>query len=101
MVGMGAREVLALREAAEAFEDRRDVEASLAAFHPDVVWDSTAMRPDGAVHRGHEGVAANMRAFLEGFESVRWKSTEFIDAGEKVLQRIHQAGRGRGSGVEA
>ena len=40
-----------------------------------------------------------MAYWTEGFDQFSASAEEFIDAGEKVIVRVHQRARGQGSGV--
>jgi ketosteroid isomerase-like protein len=78
------------------------MEAIFAFYDPDIVWDQTHHETSdvtGAYH-GHEGVKTFFRAWMDPFESFHAHAEEFIDAGEAVVVRCRQGGRGKHSGVE-
>ena len=78
--------------------DRGDIDAILAETHPEVVIHAHPLGDEGR-YEGHEGVRrffANWTGQFEGFEQ---DAEEFVDAGDRVLVRVLQRARGRGSGV--
>ncbi len=83
---------------------RRDAEAVLTFYDPEVEWDHTrgpAPALMGAsVHHGHEGVRRWFREIYEAFADVEAEIVELIDAGEHVISVVNYRGRGRVSGVE-
>jgi ketosteroid isomerase-like protein len=78
------------------------MEAVFAFYDPEIVWDQT--RYGGAelanLYRGHDGIKQLFREWIEPFESYHAHAEEFIDAGEAVVVRCRQSGRGKQSGVE-
>ena len=69
---------------------------------PAIVWDQTHY-PGGelsGVYHGHKGIKLFFRAWLTPFESYYAHAEEFIDAGEAVVVRARQGGRGRQSGAD-
>jgi ketosteroid isomerase-like protein len=93
---MSERNVEMVRDALEAFR-RGDVDVALEHAHPDLI--SRRTDPDGAVFHGRDGLLALMADWVEGFEEWTYRAEEFIDAGDHVVVRLHQWGRGAGSGV--
>jgi ketosteroid isomerase-like protein len=87
------------------YEDakRGDVEGLLARWHPEVVVDDPTRpnpsSPEG-LYRGHEDVRRYFEDWDESFEETRHEPEEFIDAGDRLVVRVHSRARGRGSGVE-
>ena len=77
-----------------------DEAAALAAFDPEIEWDTTRLMPDGDVYHGHDGVAAFMRRWLGTWKESTQEQMELIDAGHQVVATIRASGRGKGSGVE-
>jgi ketosteroid isomerase-like protein len=82
--------------------DHGDMEAIFAFYDPEIVWDQTHAQAGelSAVYHGHDGVRKFLREWLAPFESYYARPEEFIDAGETVLVRLRQGGRGKQSGVE-
>jgi ketosteroid isomerase-like protein len=99
---MSQRNVEAFKRAVEA-NNRRDYDALLAEFHPDVEWHGVMgimFGGEATVYRGHAGVLEYLRDIDEGFtvRDVQW--SEFRDLGERIVVLGHVRGRGRESGVE-
>jgi ketosteroid isomerase-like protein len=76
-----------------------DVEAALAAFDPEVVFDAS-VRPDGSVYHGRDGANKGMTDWTSTWENYSLEVEELIDAGDKVLFVGRESGQGRGSGLE-
>jgi ketosteroid isomerase-like protein len=78
------------------------MEALFAFYDPAIVWDQTRAPPPelADTYRGHEGVRRFFREWLTPFESFYAHPEEFIDAGEAVVVRVRQGGRGKLSGAE-
>lgn len=86
---------------------RRDSEAVLAIYHPDVEWDHRNNRElvglmgGELVYHGHEGVRRWSRDFYEAWENVEAELVDLIEAdGDKVVVVLNYRGRGRVSGLE-
>jgi ketosteroid isomerase-like protein len=84
---------------------RRDVEAVLALYDPEVEFDVsrhplTSLIGGRRVYRGHEGLRSFFRERSEALENVEDVYEELIDAGDHVVAVARIRGRGRGSGVE-
>jgi uncharacterized protein len=81
---------------------RRDNEAVLALYHPDVEWDMTRSMHGlgGGIYHGHDGLRAFAREFYTAFENLEDRPDELIPAGAAVVSVSTQIGRGRTSGVE-
>jgi ketosteroid isomerase-like protein len=84
---------------------RRDVEAVLVLYDPEVEFDVsrhplTSLIGGRRVYRGHEGLRSFFRERSEALENVEDVYEELIDAGDHVVAVAHVRGRGRGSGVE-
>jgi ketosteroid isomerase-like protein len=93
---MSEENVEIVRAALEAFR-QGEVDEALEHVHPDMV--SRRVDPDGAVFHGRDGLLALMADWVEGFEEWSYRAEEFIDAGDHVVVRLHQWGRGAGSGA--
>jgi ketosteroid isomerase-like protein len=89
-----------VRNARQAYE-RGDIEAFLALCDPAVVWDQThyVSGEFDAVYNGREAIARFLGEWREFFESYYSQAEEYIDAGEAVLARVRQGGRGKHSGA--
>jgi ketosteroid isomerase-like protein len=85
--------------------DRRDAEATLSAYDPDVELDASrlgvaGLAGRGRVYHGHEGLRIFFREWHEAWEQVEYRCEELIDAGEHVISLMTYRGRGRVSGAE-
>jgi ketosteroid isomerase-like protein len=98
---MSHENVELVRGSWEAWE-RGDMEAIFGFYDPEIVWDVTHYDLPGVsgVYHGHDGVRQFMRAWLAPFETYYAHAEEFIDAGESVVVRLWQGGRGKQSGVD-
>ncbi len=76
--------------------DRGDLDAVVAQLHPDVL---ACAHPIGEKYEGREGFLRFIANWTDQFEEFQQIPEEFIDAGDRVVVRIHQKGRGKGSGV--
>ena len=99
---MSQENVEALQRAVEA-NNRRDYEALLEEFDPDVEWHGIfglMFGKEPTVVRGHEGLLGYVRDLDEGFavRDVQW--SEFRDLGDQIVALGHVVGRGRVSGIE-
>jgi ketosteroid isomerase-like protein len=85
---------------------RRDTEAVLSLYHPDVEWDGSRHRwaevlgPGRARWQGHDALRAWSKRYYEAWENLEDHVEELIDAGECVISVVTTRARGRGSGVE-
>ena len=97
---MSRENVEIVREAWDAW--RRGDSAALFEFYdPDIEWDmSHSNIPDMGVFSGHDGIRAFFREWGAFFAEYWAEAHEFIDAGESVIVRVHQGGRGRVSTVD-
>ena len=97
-----SQENVELVRAAWAAWERGDMEAIFAFYDPAIVWDQTHYEAAelSDVYHGHDGIKQFFRQWLAPFESYHAHAEDFIDAGEAVVVRIRQGGRGKGSGAE-
>jgi uncharacterized protein len=77
--------------------NRRDLQAALAAMHPQCEVRGVEARE---TLRGHEGVAAGFREWFEAFDEFTIEPENFIADGDRVLVPMRQRARGKGSGLE-
>jgi ketosteroid isomerase-like protein len=79
--------------------NRRDFDAAVEWFAPDVEWvlperqSFDSCRGPGAIIRFWEGLD-------ETFDELRLRPQEYIDAGDRVATRLRHYGRGKESGAE-
>ena len=83
---------------------RRDAEAVLSVYDPEVEWDMSHF-PLGTlsrnpVYRGHEGLRSWFREWYDAWDDVSQTYEELIDAGEHVVSVSTTRGRGHMSGAE-
>lgn len=93
---MSQENIEIVRAALEAFRHGR-VDEALERIHPQMV--SRRTDPDDAVFHGRDGLLALMADWTEGFDEWSFRAEEFFDQGDHVVVRLHQWGRGKGSGV--
>ena len=79
--------------------NRRDFDAALENFHPDVDWvlpaqqSSDSGRGTAAVRRFFDDLDADL-------EELRLEAQEHVDCGDCVATRLRYYGRGKASGIE-
>jgi ketosteroid isomerase-like protein len=97
---MSEENVEIVRGAWEA-STRKDNEAALALYDPEVQIDLTAVTHIGrsGVYFGLEGVQEFYRDLLASFGELTSEVEEWIDAGDGVIAMVRSYGRGRRSGV--
>jgi ketosteroid isomerase-like protein len=76
-----------------------DLGALLAIFDDALVTRRLAPMPDPGTWHGLEGLLAVLSEWTDTFDEFRMKGEEFIDAGDQVIVRVEQEGRGDDSGV--
>ena len=97
---MSQENVEIVRAAWEAW-DRGDMDALFGFYDPAIVWDQTSYDTgelSGCYH-GHDGVRQFFREWLAPFEDYYAHADDFIEAGDAVVVRCRQGGRGKSSGV--
>jgi ketosteroid isomerase-like protein len=87
-----------VRQMYEAFH-RRNAEASLAHFDPEVMVDMSR-RGEGGIGRGREELAQIIGEWVAEWEDWREEIEEMRDLGSQVYVVAVQRGRGKGSGIE-
>ena len=99
---MSREDVDVVRRVFEA-SSRRDSEAVLALYHPEVEWDASRTQPGlgefADVVHGHEGLREFFRVWREAWGTDEYRYEELIDAGDTVVSVASQTGSGRASGV--
>jgi ketosteroid isomerase-like protein len=79
--------------------NRRDFDAALENFHPQIDWVLPALQGfDSCV--GPDQVRLFWEGLDETMDELRLDAQEFVDAGDRVAVRLRYYGRGKGSGVE-
>ena len=79
--------------------NRRDLEAWLEGFDPEVEWHTAREDPDAGVHHGRPGLMGYAEQWLDAYDDLRVDPVEVIDAGDEVLVWIRVTGRGGASGI--
>jgi ketosteroid isomerase-like protein len=88
-----------VRESWDAWA-RGDTRALFDFYDPEVEWDMThSYVPGMGVFHGHEGIRDFFRQWRTFFEEYYAEPEEFTDAGDRVIVRVRQGGRGRASSV--
>ena len=85
-----------MRRGYELF-NRRDIDAWLAFFHPDVEMHDLAGVPDAPVRRGHDALREWVAMMDDIWVDARYEPEEFIEAGRFVVVAVRAQARGRGS----
>jgi ketosteroid isomerase-like protein len=86
----------------EAFIDaynRRDFDAAVEFFHPEIEWVLPPLQRSDSC-RGPDEVKRFWHGLDETFEELRLDPQESVDAGDRVATRLRFFGRGKGSGAE-
>jgi uncharacterized protein len=96
---MSAENVELVRAAYEAW-NRGDVDAVLQYLDPDVELRDPPEAPDAQVWHGHEGYRRQLEQFMAAWAEASIEPEEIVDAGDKVLVRVHYRVRGKGQGIE-
>jgi uncharacterized protein len=89
-----------VRRGYDAF-NRRDIDALLDAFHPEVEWHPLLAELGGGTYLGHDGVRRMLEEIEESWDDFRTEADRVVDAGERIFVFAHTSGRGKTSGVEA
>lgn len=66
---------------------------------PGIEWIEDPTRADSRTYRGHEGVLASWKRWLDGFDQYGTVLGEVIDCGDRVLVSSRETGRGAISGA--
>jgi ketosteroid isomerase-like protein len=87
---------------AEAFiaaYNRRDFDAAVECFDPEIDWVLPAIQGFDSC-RGPDQVKLFWQGLDETFDELRLDPQETVDAGDRVATRLRYYGRGKGSGAE-
>jgi ketosteroid isomerase-like protein len=80
---------------------RADHESAAAGFHPDVVWNNTAVFPDQRTLVGTAAIFDFWETLTQTWEEMR-SSTEIeriAESTDRVVVGVHSFGAGRSSGI--
>jgi ketosteroid isomerase-like protein len=79
--------------------NRRDFDAAVESFDPEIEWVLPALqRSDSCI--GPDQIIRFWEGLDETFDELRLDPQEFVDAGDHVAVRLRFYGRGKGSGAE-
>jgi ketosteroid isomerase-like protein len=74
-------------------------EALLEILDANVEWDYVGAFPEVVTYHGPEAVRGFLRQWAEAFDGFGFEAEEAIDAGDHVVVRLHQWGRGKETGA--
>jgi ketosteroid isomerase-like protein len=98
---VGSQNVEVVRRLYELFR-ARDNETPFEFYAEDIVWDARGAQILGLEHvyRGHEGVRAFWRQWLEAWEEIEFEIEEPVELDDgRVRVLVRQRNRGRGTGI--
>jgi ketosteroid isomerase-like protein len=75
------------------------IDAALAFYDADLIWDAGPEWVEGRVYRGHEGARRLDAVFVGSFDDYRLTVHEIRAVGERVLALYEVTGRIKGSGL--
>jgi ketosteroid isomerase-like protein len=87
----------------KALPDRTpgNVETLLAILDENVEWDYVGAFPEGlTTYHGPSEVRAFLQQWAEAFDDFGFEAEEAIDAGDSIVVRLHQWGRGKETGAQ-
>jgi ketosteroid isomerase-like protein len=79
--------------------NRRDFDAAVESFDPEVEWVLPARQSSDSC-QGPDEIKRFWEGLDETFDELRLDPQEFIDAGDHVATRLRHYGRGKRSGIE-
>jgi ketosteroid isomerase-like protein len=86
------------RRVVEAFA-RRDLDAFLELFDPDVDFAPRSAELEGSSYRGHEGIRSWWETMFRLFSEYRAEIQEVQDLGDVTFGRLRLRGQGKESGA--
>jgi ketosteroid isomerase-like protein len=95
---MSQENVEIVRRGYEAL-NRRDIEAWIDLFHPEVEAHDLAGMPDAPIRRGRDALREWVAMMEEIWVDARYEPGEVIEAGEFIVVAVRATARGRGSDV--
>jgi ketosteroid isomerase-like protein len=96
---MSQEDVEIVRRMHDAYA-RGDLQVTLACFDPELELSTAPSEPGTSTYRGIEGLREATTKWVGTWDDFHIDVEELTDLGEHVLARLHERGRGRGSGVE-
>ena len=79
--------------------NRRDFDAAMQDFDPDIEWVLPAQQ-DSDSGTGPDDVRRFFEGIDETFDDLQLLPQETVDGGDRVATRLRHRGRGKGSGLE-
>jgi ketosteroid isomerase-like protein len=79
---------------------RGDMESVLRLVDPEIVVTQRSEMPDAMTRHGHAGVVEAIAVWPDQWDDYQLEIVQIVDAGDHVVVRTHQRGRGKGSGVD-
>jgi ketosteroid isomerase-like protein len=79
--------------------NRRDFDAAVADFHPEVDWVLPERQSSDSA-KGPDEIIRFWEGIDETFDEFRLAPQEFLDGGDRVATRLRHRGRGKESGIE-
>jgi ketosteroid isomerase-like protein len=79
--------------------NRRDFDAAVESFDPEIEWVLPARQSSDSC-RGPDEVKRFWKGLDDTFEELTLEPQEFVDAGDHVATRLRYYGRGKRSGAE-
>jgi ketosteroid isomerase-like protein len=79
--------------------NRRDFDAAVEAFDPDIAWILPERQSSDSC-RGPEEVKRFWEGLDDTFDELQLIPQEYVDAGDRVATRLRHYGRGKRSGLE-
>jgi ketosteroid isomerase-like protein len=95
---MSAENVATLRRALPESAPA-NLEALIEILDDHVVWDYVGAFPEAVTYHGPVEVREFLRGWTGSFDEFGVEAEEAIDAGDSVVVRLHQWGRGRETGA--
>jgi ketosteroid isomerase-like protein len=96
---MSQENVDAVKASYEAF-NRRDFDALLAFYHPEIVWEQDERFVEPGTHYGHHGVRHVIDSIFESFAEFRLEAHEVLDLDDRVLAIVRVVGKAKLTGLE-
>jgi uncharacterized protein len=94
---MSQENVEIVRSQVERFKTTGELSPETSA--DDIAWHDPPDFPDAQVHLGMEGVIQALGVWANAWSEWRIELNDYVDAGERVLVRGKQWGRGKDTGV--
>src|SRR5919107_3234331 len=94
---MSQENVEIVRSQVERFKTTGELSPETSA--DDLAWHDPPDFPDAQVHIGVEGALRAVQTWADAWSEWQIELNEYLDAGDRVLVRGMQRGRGKGTGV--